>query len=139
MAVKIEFLRKKMVKFVESMGINYSKKYYQRDLLQFIQQNFVGINLMLIGFKLQALQADYFANQVIISQKENQQYSVQIRLHLLNFKAEQFLQIRNSIKAKQVTKICHQIKYQFGYAVAVFIQINLQAFIKKQIQQKVIY
>jgi hypothetical protein len=37
MAVKIEFLRKKMVKFVESMGINYSKKYYQRDLLQFIQ------------------------------------------------------------------------------------------------------
>lgn len=69
MAVKVEFLRKKIVKLVNFKEINYPKVCYQRDFLQFVQFNFVEISLRLIGFKLQVLQANYFVNLVTINQK----------------------------------------------------------------------
>lgn len=139
MAVKVEFLRKKIVKLVNFKEINYPKVCYQRDFLQFVQFNFVEISLRLIGFKLQVLQANYFVNLVTINQKQNQYCSVQISSFLVNFMVKQFLQIRNQVKTKQVIKLHLQTNYQFGQAVPIVVQINQQKFIEKLIQQQVIY
>jgi hypothetical protein len=95
MAVMIDFLRKKMVKLVKFKEINYPKVYYQRDFLQFVQFNPAEIDLRLISFKLQVLQANYFVNLVTINQKENQYCSVQISSFLVNFMVKEFLQIRS--------------------------------------------
>ena len=138
-AIKVNFLRKMMVKPEKSKEINHSKWYFQKVLHQTVQQNFVQISLVLFGFKLQVLQSDYFVNLVTVIRKGNQNCSVQISLLLVNSMVKQLLRTRNQVEPRQAIELPHQTKDYFGQVVLVSVQINLQMIIENFTQQQVIY
>ena len=74
LAVKSNFLRKKMAKLEKFKEINYPKRYFQKVLPMAIQINLIQISLA--EFVLQVLQSDYFVN--LFTQKGNQNYFMEI-------------------------------------------------------------
>ncbi len=74
LAVKSNFLRKKMAKLEKFKEINHPKRYFQKVLPMAIQINLIQIRLA--EFVLQVLQSDYFVN--FFTQKGNQNYFMEI-------------------------------------------------------------
>lgn len=137
LAVEVDFLRKKMVNFEKSKKITHLKGYFPKVLLQAVQLSFMQISLVVFDFKLQVLQSNYFVNLVTVIRKGNLNQFVQINLQVVNLMFKQVLRTKRQAKPRQVIELLPQIKYYFGQAVAV--QINLQMVIKKSSQQQVIY